>query len=552
MGLFSKKQPETKSRLSDASYDEPVETPVKNESTARDEPFLLKEKTTGGLTYHGGTGTGDRTYWETTPTVLETSVPSQTKILKPVDSLGRLAEIDIQGVDEGSGKLYRDDDSLVEEQFRNMKLKEKALERKVEDDFVPPTEEEQTAADKLLRDISAKYALELAKDNDEELKPVIERYVDSEIAKLSFDREGQLKVKQTVMMTAFGNGPIEKYLSDPDVTEVVVQRYNNVVYEKFGKIEKATMVFSSEAQLRTVIDRIVQRVNRPINDTNPIVDARLKDGSRVNATIPPVSPDGATLTIRKFNDMVMDSDSYIRMGSLNREMVYFLQKCVEGKISIFVSGGTGTGKTTMLNMLSAFIPDDELIITIEDTLELKLNQPNVRRMEVRRSEKMMDVDQKMLVKAALRQRPDRIILGETRDGSVVDLISAMSTGHEGSMSTIHANSPESMCNVRIPILYSMNKDSDFSESSIALQISEAIDVIVQLSRMPDGSRKAVSICYIDGIEDGKVKVREIYRYNLENGCFEYEGAPEKILEKIKKKGVEVDKKLLGIKRKERE
>lgn len=198
----------------------------------------------------------------------------------------------------------------------------------------------------------------------------------------------------------------------------------------------------------------------------------------------------------------------------------------------------------MLNMLSQFIPEDELIITIEDTLELKLQQPNVRRMEVRlaNSKDMMQVDQKALVKAALRQRPDRIILGETRDGSVVDLISAMSTGHEGSMSTIHANSPENMVNVRIPILYSMNEEANFSERSIALQIAEAIQVIVQLSRMPDGSRKVTDISYIDGVtRDGKVNTKTVFYYDREEKRFKATGdVPEDIIKKIRLRGMEFE------------
>lgn len=196
----------------------------------------------------------------------------------------------------------------------------------------------------------------------------------------------------------------------------------------------------------------------------------------------------------------------------------------------------------MLNMLSQFIPDDELIITIEDTLELQLQQPNVRRMEVRLSTNptMMQVDQTALVKAALRQRPDRIILGETRDGSIVDLISAMSTGHEGSLSTIHANSPQNMCDVRIPILYSENPEANFSEKSIALQIAEAIQVIVQLSRMPDGSRKVTSISYVDGLTaDGKVNVKDIFIYDRMQKQFRPTGiVPDPIIQKVKAHGYE--------------
>ena len=235
---------------------------------------------------------------------------------------------------------------------------------------------------------------------------------------------------------------------------------------------------------------------------------------------------------------------YIRMHALNKEMLYFLERCVKGRQSIFISGGTGSGKTTLLNMLSEFIPNDELIITIEDVCELQLRQKNVRRMEVRVSnnKEMMKIDQQALVKAALRQRPDRIILGETRDGSIVDLVSAMSTGHDGSISTAHANSPRNLCDVRIPIMYSMNKDSDFSERSIAMQIAEAIKIIVQISRMPDGSRKITYITHVDGVTpDGKVNLKDIFRYDPSTREFMKTGYyPEKIIESIKSKGLDFE------------
>lgn len=291
-----------------------------------------------------------------------------------------------------------------------------------------------------------------------------------------------------------------------------MQRYDNIVIERNGKIEPVAATFNDEEHLMTIIRRIVQRVGRQISVSTPIVDARLKDGSRVNATMKDVSPDGATLTIRKFNHTILNGKDYLRKNSMSKVMLYFLDRCVRGKVNILVSGGTGTGKTTLLNMLSAFIPNDELIITIEDTLELKLQQSNVRRMEVRlaKTKEMMQIDQKALVKAALRQRPDRIILGEARDGSIVDLISAMSTGHEGSMSTIHANSPRNAVDVRIPILYSMNEDTNFSEQSVAMQVAEALQLIVQISRFPDGSRKITHISHVDGLTaNDKVNIKDI-------------------------------------------
>ena len=384
----------------------------------------------------------------------------------------------------------------------------------------------------------------MLRNQPEQIRDRIEEFIYACCDDLDVPFETQRRIEKYVINRTLGQGVIEGYIEDPAVSEIVVQRYDNIVIEKGGKIFKTPVTFTDEEELQTIIKRIVQKAGRQINLMTPVVDARLADGSRVNATIPPVSPDGATLTIRKFNQKKLSGEDYLNFGSLNEDMLYFLQKCVEGKITMFVSGGTGTGKTTLLNMLSSYIPKDELIITIEDTCELKLQQPNVRRMEVRptTTSSMMVIDQKALVKAALRQRPDRIILGETRDGSVVDLISAMSTGHEGSMSTIHANSPKIMCNVRIPILYSMNEEAHFSETSVAMQIAEAIQIIVQISRFPDGSRKISQISHVDGLdEDGKVKVTDIFRYDKASGKFKATGyVPEKLIEIMEDKGLTIN------------
>ena len=384
----------------------------------------------------------------------------------------------------------------------------------------------------------------------DDLDAPIRRAIAAVCEKLQVTFEVQKRIEKTVGMMVLGNGPIEEYLQDPEVTEIVVQRYDNIVVERHGKVEPVPTIFNSEAHLQTIIKRIVQKVNRQVNIGHPIVDARLQDGSRVNATIPPVSPDGATLTIRKFSQSALTGADYVRMGSMNRQMLYFLTLCVKGRLNIFVSGGTGTGKTTMLNMLSSYIAENDLIITIEDTLELKLQQKNVRRMEVRLSstKDMEMVDQKSLVKAALRQRPDRIILGEVRDESIIDLVSAMSTGHEGSMSTIHANSPRNMCDVRIPILYSYDKNADFSEKSIALQIAEAVQIIVQLSRFPDGSRKITAITEVDGLENsGKLRLNDIFLYDRQKKIFHATGnVPKTAIRKIRDHGISVDETIFQI------
>lgn len=434
--------------------------------------------------------------------------------------------------------------TLLNKKLTRQQTEKQNIEKKIEQEHIRATPEEQETAADVIRKISERFAQTLVEKNVEELSSEIVAAVQEECSRLQLTYEEQKRIEKTVLLTCLGHGPIEEYLQDPEVTEIVVQRWDNIVIEKGGKVYKVNAVFNNDEHLQTIIQRIVQAVGRQINLTTPIVDARLKDGSRVNATIRPVSPDGATLTIRKFNQNVLSGKDYVKLGSMSREMLYFIERCVRGKITVFVSGGTGTGKTTFLNMASQFIPKDELIITIEDTLELKLQQPNVRRMEVRLStnKDMMQVDQKALVKAALRQRPDRIILGETRDGSIVDLISAMSTGHEGSMSTIHANSPRNMVDTRIPILYSMNKEAEFSEQSIAMQVSEAIQVIVQISRFPDGSRKITHISCVDGLTDnGRVNIKDIFLYDRKSGNFRATGfVPNKIIRRIQDRGLSFD------------
>lgn len=434
--------------------------------------------------------------------------------------------------------------SILKNKLQSDAAQKTAISEKVKAEYIKPTEEEQDIATGVIRSISEKFAQELIDNDIDDIQDDIRRAIREECQLLDLGFEEQKRIEKTILLTALGNGPIEEYLQDPEVTEIVVQRYDNIVVEKNGRIQNVEATFNNEQHLQTIIKRIVQRVGRQINKTTPIVDARLKDGSRVNATIPPVSPDGATLTIRKFSQVALTGKDYLRFGSISSPMFYFLERCVRGKINIFVSGGTGTGKTTLLNMLSQYIPNGELIVTIEDTLELRLQQHNVRRMEVRlsTSNEMMQVDQKMLVKAALRQRPDRIVLGETRDGSIVDLISAMSTGHEGSMSTIHANSPRNMCDVRIPILYSMNEDTNFSEKSVALQIAEALQLIVQISRFPDGSRKITHISYVEGVDaNNKVIVKDIFLYSSSEKEFQWTGYyPEELIRIIREKGLEFD------------
>lgn len=438
--------------------------------------------------------------------------------------------------------------SIVAEKLKKNKIEQTKIEESVASNFVAPTEEERKLVDKVLKKISSRFSDALVSEDMDAISDNIKNAIVEECSKLDLSYEVQKRIEKTVTMTALGNGPIEEFLQDDTVTEIVVQRYDNIVIERAGKIEKVDVKFTDENHLITIIKRIAQRINRQISLTKPILDARLKDGSRVNATIPPVSVDGATLTIRKFSDSFLSPSDYVENGSLSYNMLGFLSYCVASKVSMFVSGGTGTGKTTLLNMLSNYIPNDELIITIEDSCELKLQQENVRRMEARLSEnkEMMNVDQQALVRAALRQRPDRIILGETRDGSIVDIISAMSTGHEGSMTTIHANSPRNMVDVRIPILYSMNKDADFDEKSIYMQFAEAVQLVVQIERFPDGSRKITHISHVNGILDGRVNLIDIFIYDKVQKLFYWTGyIPMDIMENMRFRGYEMNENYLS-------
>lgn len=435
--------------------------------------------------------------------------------------------------------------SRISEMLKNDEREKEYISNKVnEENLVVSEEEIKTTADvikEISYELSGKY-----KDLDTIPEDEIKEMVAKKCTDLNLSFEDQKRIEKNVLMTALGSGPIEPLIQDKSVTEIIVQRYDSVIIERNGRLEDTSIVFNNEEHLMTIINRMVQRVGRQINRTTPIVDARLLDGSRINAVIPPVAPDGAELVIRKFPERAFTGEDYLRLGSMNEEMLDFLAKCVKGRVSIFVSGGTGTGKTTLLNMLSSYIPPNESIITIEDTCELRLQQPRVRRREVRTSNNssMMNVDQQALVKAALRQRPDRIILGETRDGSVVDLISAMSTGHEGSMSTIHANSPKDMLNVRIPICYSYNKDANFSERSISMQVAAAVQLIVQIKRFGK-DRKIDRITEITGVDEfGKVTSKDIFVYLPLEKRFEATGyVPENLITYLQEHGVEVDKRI---------
>jgi pilus assembly protein CpaF len=314
-----------------------------------------------------------------------------------------------------------------------------------------------------------------------------------------------------------GHGPIDRFLKDPAVSEIMVMGTQPIYVERSGKLIRTKDRFFSQDQLRRVIERIVANVGRRIDESSPMVDARLADGSRVNAVIPPLAVDGAALTIRKFSRDPLQIHHLIEKGSLTAEAAQLLAACVAGHLNILVSGGTGTGKTTMLNILSSFIPPDERIVTIEDAVELQLRQPHVVRLETRPAniEGKGAVTIRDLVKNSLRMRPDRVVIGECRGGEALDMLQAMNTGHDGSLSTIHANTPRDGL-ARLETLVLM-AGFDLPSVAIRQQIASAVDVFVQISRFRDGSRRVVSITEVEGMEGNTITLSDIFSFDHSAG-----------------------------------
>ncbi len=330
-----------------------------------------------------------------------------------------------------------------------------------------------------------------------------------------------------------GHGPIDRYLKDPSVSEVMVNGCSPIFIEKSGKLVRTTDRFFSNEQLRRVIERIVANVGRRIDESSPMVDARLLDGSRVNAVIPPLAVDGASLTIRKFSRDPLQIHHLIDKGSLTAEAAQLLAACVAGRLNILVSGGTGTGKTTMLNILSGFIPSDERIVTIEDAVELQLRQPHVVRLETRppNIEGKGAVTIRDLVKNSLRMRPDRVVIGECRGGEALDMLQAMNTGHDGSLSTIHANTPRDGI-ARLETLVLM-AGFDLPSLAIRQQIASAVDLFVQIQRFRDGGRRVVAITEVEGMEGNTITLSDIFAFDHSNGV----DASGKTLGRLKPTGI---------------
>jgi len=343
-----------------------------------------------------------------------------------------------------------------------------------------------------------------------------------------------------------GFGPIEPLLKDPTVNDVLINTHKTCYVERFGKLERTRVHFKDEAHLLRIINKIVAGVGRRVDESSPMVDARLPDGSRVNIAIKPISVDGPMVSIRKFSEKPFDMEKLIEVGSLRPQMVELLRSAVQGKISIIVSGGTGSGKTTLLNALSNYIPADERLITIEDAAELQLQQPHVGRLETRPSnaEGKGEIRQRELVKNALRMRPDRIIVGECRGEEAFDMLQAMNTGHEGSMTTIHANSPRDAMK-RLEQMVAMAGMS-MSPGSIRSTIASALRIVIQLQRLPDGRRRAMSISEITGMEGEIIQMQEIFRFVKEHtdehgihGTYRATGVRPSFLQDLKAYGIDI-------------
>ncbi len=334
-------------------------------------------------------------------------------------------------------------------------------------------------------------------------------------ARLTLPESAKVELLRGVMNEFFGFGPIQPLLDDSSVSEVMVNGPTRVYVERRGKLELSNVKFDDDDHVRRIIDRIILPLGRRVDADSPLVDARLPDGSRVNAIIPPIAIDGSSITIRKFGTKKLVVDDLIQFGSMTPQIAEFLKACVVSRLNIVVSGGTGSGKTTLLNVLSGFIPEDERIVTIEDAAELKLHQDHIVRLETKKPnlDGKGEVTIRDLVKNALRMRPERIVVGECRGGETLDMLQAMNTGHDGSLTTLHANTPRDAIS-RIESMALMS-GLDFPLKVIREQIASAVELIVQQARLRDGSRKITYITEVAGMEGDTVILQDIFKYTEE-------------------------------------
>jgi pilus assembly protein CpaF len=378
-----------------------------------------------------------------------------------------------------------------------------------------------------------------------QIRDVANRLINEEAAPLSVIQRRHVvrQIEDEVM----GLGPLEPLLADPSVSDILVNGPNNIYVERSGKLQRTAVRFNDDAHLLNIIDRIVSKVGRRIDESTPMVDARLKDGSRVNAIIPPLAIDGPVLSIRRFRKDALNIDDLVRYGSLNPALVGLLRAIVMARLNVMISGGTGSGKTTLLNAMSAFIPERERIVTIEDSAELQLQQPHVVRLETRQVnvEGRGQITQRDLVRNSLRMRPDRIVVGEVRGAEALDMLQAMNTGHDGSLTTIHANSSRDALS-RVETMVAMTGIT-FPLSALRNQIASAIDVIIHMERQEDGCRRIISVQEISGLEVDTIVMSEIFNFSRSGvdekgnviGKFSATGIVPEFYDRIRKRGIEL-------------
>ena len=380
---------------------------------------------------------------------------------------------------------------------------------------------------------------------DEEIRKIVRQLLAQDEAPLN--REEKERLLQEILDDVFGLGPLQPLVDDLTISDILVNTWKQVVVERNGRLESTNVRFRDNQHLLQVIDRIVSAVGRRIDDSSPMVDARLTDGSRVNAIIPPLALDGPHISIRKFRRDVLSHDDLIRNESLTDSMLQLLQGCIRAKLNILISGGTGSGKTTFLNMLSESIPHSERVVTIEDSAELQLRQPHVVRLETRppNVEGVGAVAQRQLVINALRMRPDRIILGEVRGEEALDMLQAMNTGHDGSLTTVHANSGRDALS-RLETMVSMG-NTQIRERAVRSQIASAIDVVIQLARLSDGKRKCMAVSEIAGMEGEIITMQDLFIFERQGmdedgnvlGRFRPTGVRPKFADRLQAYGVDL-------------